>query len=329
MITSYIAATGSGLPERTVSNEELAKIVEGVDDQWVQKRTGIKERRVVLDGMNTSDLATMAAKEILDNAGISPEDVQMIVVSSITPDYETPSVACMVQKNIGADTAFAFDVRAACSGFVYALSAADKFIKSGACDNVLVIGAEALTKGADWNDKKSCILFGDGAGGVLLKADKTGSHGIIDEELGSIGKKWEVLTNGFTPAHNAFNNEREITPEDVFIKMDGLSVFSFATKKLRSSITNILTRNDLTIDDIDYIVPHQANAKILDVVARKLGTSLDKFYLNIDRFANTSSASIPIALNEMDSRGLLKPGMKLICAGFGGGLTWGTMLIEL
>ncbi|MCR5626850.1 MAG: ketoacyl-ACP synthase III [Lachnospiraceae bacterium] len=325
MTGSKILATGSGLPEMVVTNDDLGKMLEGVDDAWVYKRSGIHERRIVKDE-NTSDLAIKAAKDALDKAGMKGEDIELIVAASITPDYQTPNLASMVQAAIGADKAICFGVSAACSGFVFGLSTADKFVKSGAVKNALVIGAEVLSKASDWSDKNTCILFGDGAASVIIEASE--EDNILAEELGSRGDKASVLTSGYFPAANAFNDERTANDSDAYIEMDGLEVFSFATKKLTSSIKNVLEKSGTSIDEIKYIVPHQANSRIIEFVAKKLGCSKDIFYLNLDRFGNTSSASIAIALDEMNGKGMLKRGDKIIISGFGGGLTWGTMLLK-
>ncbi len=322
---SRITATGAGLPEKVVGNDELGRMLEGIDDEWVFRRTGIHERRIAVDE-NTSDLAVKAAREVLERSGSDPKDVDLIVAASITPDYHTPNLASMVQRALGADNAVCFGVSAACSGFVFALSIADKYVSAGLSKKAIVIGAEVLSKAADWSDKNTCILFGDGAAAVML--EESDKSCILGEELGSKGDKSHVLVNGAYPAANAFNQTESLSAKDAYIYMDGLEVFSFATKKLTASIQNVLKDKDLTMDDIKYVVSHQANSRIIEVVAKKLGVSMDKFYLNLERFGNTSSASIPICLNELNEKGELQKGDRLIISGFGGGLTWGTMLIE-
>ena len=328
---SRIIATGAGLPEKAVSNEELGKLIngkngiEGIDDQWVVKRSGIHERRIVT-GENTSDLAVKAAQQVLARSGTEAKDIDMIVAATCTPDYQTPNLGSMVQRHIGADNAVCFGVSAACSGFVFALSIADKYIGSGMAEKVIVIGAEVLSKATDWSDKNTCVLFGDGAAAVLL--ERSEKQTILKEELGSKGSKSHVLTNGYFPGANAFNDVEPMKADDAYIHMDGLEVFSFAVKKLSSSIMSVLDKEGLSLDDIKYIVPHQANLRIIEAVAKRLGAEQDKFYVNLSRFGNTSSASIPIALNERNEEGKLKRGDRIVLAGFGGGLTWGTMLIE-
>lgn len=323
MITSKIVATGAGIPEQVITNDDLAKIVD-TSDEWIVQRTGIRERHIS-SGENLSVLATKAAKQILERAKVKAEDVELIVIATCTADYGTPCLACMVQKEIGAAKAVAFDVTAACSGFLFATSVADKFIRCGVYKNALVIGGELLSKIVDWTDRSTCVLFGDGAAGVFLEATQE-EDGIVVEELGSQGDLYEVLTDGYTPASNAFNDVPPLDKMD-FVHMDGRAVFKFATKKIVESVERVMARAGVTADDIKYFVPHQANARIIDVAVHKLQVPEEKFYVNIERYANTSSASIPTALNEMNERGLLEKGDKIILCGFGGGLSWGTILI--
>lgn len=323
MITSKIVATGAGLPEQVITNDDLAKIVD-TSDEWISQRTGIRERRIS-QGENLSVLASKAASQILERAGVSPEDIDLIIIATCTADYGTPCLACQVQKEIGAKQAVAFDVTAACSGFLFAASVADKFIRCGVYKNALVIGGELLSKILDWTDRSTCVLFGDGAAGVLLERTE-GDDGIIMEELGSKGDMYEVLTDGYTPASNAFNDVEPLTKQD-FVHMDGREVFKFATKKIVESVNRVMDKAGITSADVKYFVPHQANARIVEVAARKLDVPLEKFYMNIEKFGNTSSASIPTALNEMNEKGLLQKGDKIILCGFGGGLSWGTLLL--
>lgn len=323
MITSKIIATGAGIPDQVITNDDLAKIVD-TSDEWITQRTGIKERRIS-SGENLSVLATRAARQILERAGKKAEEIQLIVVATCTADYGTPCLACMVQKEIGADNAVAFDITAACSGFLFATSVADKFIRSGVYKNALVIGGELLSKVVDWTDRSTCVLFGDGAAGVLLET--TGEEeGIMVEELGSQGDDNEVLTNSYTAATNAFNDVPALDKMD-FIYMDGRAVFKFATKKIVESVNRVMEKAGITAEDVKYFVPHQANSRIVEVAASKLKVPYEKFFMNIEFYGNTSSASIPTALNEMNEKGLLQKGDKIILCGFGGGLSWGTILI--
>lgn len=323
MYNTRIVETGVCLPEQVITNDDLAKIVD-TNDEWIRTRTGIGERRIS-GGENTSELAAEAAKLILDRAGVKAEDVELLIVGTCSGDYNVPSVACMVQKSIGAVNAVAFDITAACSGFVFGLSIADKYIKSGLYKNAIVLGAEVLSKMIDWTDRTTCVLFGDGAAGAYVERSTQG--GILAEEIGSEGARYEALTAGYVPAANAFN---DVEPMQGFntVYMDGREVFKFATKRVTQSILSLLEKENVKAEDICYVVPHQANARIVEIVAKKTGIPMEKFYLNMDHTGNTSAASIPIALHEMNEQGMIKPGDKIILTGFGGGLTWGTMLVE-
>lgn len=319
-----IIATAAYAPEQTITNDDLAKIVD-TSDEWISKRTGIKERRIS-DGENTSALAIGTAKVLLQRAGVAPEDIDLIIVASVTPDYGTPSLACMVQKELGMINAVAFDVVAACSGFMFALSVADKYIKTGTYRNAVIIGAETLSKIVNWQDRTTCVLFGDGAGGAYVEA--TDEDGILAEDIGSKGELWEILVAGHTTCANAFNELESQDDPEFFVHMDGQAVFKFATRMVVKSVANVIEQAGVTKEDIAYVVPHQANARIIDVVANKLKMDRSKFYMNMDRFGNTSSASVPMALNELNEKGLIKRGDKILLTGFGGGMTWGTMLIQ-
>ena len=324
MVTSRIVATGAGIPSQVITNDDLAQIMD-TSDEWIRQRTGIGERHIS-GGEDLSYYTTKAARQIIERAGIAPEDIDLIVVATVTADYCTPSAACMVQKEIGAVNAVAFDVTAACSGFLYGVSVADKFIRCGVYKNALVIGGEILSKIVDWQDRSTCVLFGDGAAGVLLERSES-QQGILLEELGAKGEDYAVLTARRLAPANAFN-EIEPQAECGHVTMDGSAVFKFATKKIVSSIENVLEKSGVSKDEITYFITHQANARIVEVAAKKLKLPMDRFYTNIEHYGNTSAASIPIALNEMNEKGLLHEGDKLILCGFGGGLTWGTLLIQ-
>ena len=322
MFYSKIKAVGAYVPEYTVTNDDLSKIVD-TNDEWISSRSGIR-RRHFSKGENTSDLAAKAAEIILKKAGVNAEDVELIVVASVSPDYATPSVSCLVQSKIGAVNAVAFDIGAACSGFVFGLSVADKFIKSGVYKNALVIGSEVLSKYLDFEDRGTCVLFGDGAGGAFLERSEEG--GILAEDMGSDGARGLSLTSGFRNVVNPYcEGERFIHS---FIEMDGREIFDFATRTVPKSVEALIEKAGISVDDIDIVVPHQANARIVQIVARKLKIPMEKFYLNMEEYGNTSSASIPIALNEMDNKGLIKKGDTVLITGFGAGLTWGSMLIK-
>ena len=322
MFYSKIKAVGAYVPEYTVTNDDLSKIVD-TNDEWISSRSGIR-RRHFSKGENTSDLAAKAAEIILKKAGVNAEDVELIVVASVSPDYATPSVSCLVQSKIGAVNAVAFDIGAACSGFVFGLSVADKFIKSGVYKNALVIGSEVLSKYLDFEDRGTCVLFGDGAGGAFLERSEEG--GILAEDMGSDGARGLSLTSGFRNVVNPYcEGERFIHS---FIEMDGREIFDFATRTVPKSVEALIEKAGISVDDIDIVVPHQANARIVQIVARKLKIPMEKFCLNMEEYGNTSSASIPIALDEMDNKGLIKKGDTVLITGFGAGLTWGSMLIK-
>ena len=311
------------VPDFVLTNDGLSKMVE-TSGEWIESRTGILSRRVST-GEGTSEMCVKLAEKLVKTAGINPEEIGLIIVATVTPDYRTPSTACIVQCAINAKNAFAFDINAACSGFLYALSITSHFLDDA--KYAIVIGAETLSKMVDWTDRKTCVLFGDGAGGVLIKAG--GEHGIVFEVLRSDGSRWESLAGGYEPVRNPFSPELE-APEK-FLKMDGREVFDFAIKEVPSCITRLLENARLTLDDIAYIIPHQANRRIVEACAKKLGTPLEKFYINIQKYGNTSSASIPICLAEMVSQGLIRlgGGEKLILVGFGGGLTWGGQILTV
>lgn len=317
-----IAGIGSYVPQKIMTNDDLSKIVD-TSDEWISSRTGIKERRIS-EGENTSDLATKAALKALEKVKISPEDLDLIIVATCSPDALTPSTAVFVQRNIGAFNAACFDVSAACSGFVYAINIAVQFIKSGQSNNALVIGAEVLSKVTDWKDRNTCVLFGDGAGAaVLLPSQERGVSSIF---CGADGRKAEFLNINCVPVKNPFVTPEKI--EDIRLTMDGREVFRFASNVILEAVEKVLKDANLTLDDIRYIVPHQANYRIIEFAARKLGVLEDKFFLNLQKYGNTSAASIPIALDEMLEKGLIEKGDKLILVAFGAGFTWSACLVQ-
>lgn len=317
-----ILGIGSSVPQRVMTNEDLSKIVD-TNDEWITTRTGIKERRIS-EGENTSDLASKAALNALDKAGLKPEDIDLIVLATSTPDALTPATAVFVQEKIGAFNAACFDISAACSGFIYALNTASQFIKTGQSKAALVIGADVLSKITDWTDRSTCVLFGDGAGAaVLVPSEEKGVTSLFN---GADGRKTGVLGINCVPVKNPF-----VTPEkidDIKIFMDGREVFKFATSIILEAIDIVLKDSGLKIDDIKYIVPHQANYRIIEYAARKLKLPEEKFFMNLQKYGNTSAASIPIALDEMLDKGLIKKGDKLILVAFGAGLTWSAGLVE-
>ncbi|MBV1816635.1 beta-ketoacyl-ACP synthase III [Clostridium cochlearium] len=325
-----ILSTGKYLPPKVISNDDLSKIID-TNDNWIRTRTGIGERRITV-GENTSDLGTKAALDALKKGGVSPEELDLIIVATITPDYFTPSTACVIQRNIKAYNAFAFDISAACSGFTYGISIASQFIKNGVAKKVLVIGVETLSKLVNWKDRNTCILFGDGAGAAIIA--ESSEKGISSVYLGSDGRGAELLKCKSSKLDvnsdklKELLNLKEEDLESKFIDMDGKEIFKFAVKIMVKGIEEVLKDSNLELKDIKYIIPHQANLRIIDHVARKFNIDKDKFYINIHNYGNTSAASIPIALAEVDEQGLLKKGDNIILVGFGGGLTWAASLIK-
>ena len=321
-VFSRIAGTGSYLPEKVLTNDDLAKLVE-TSDEWIAARTGIRERHIAAEGETTSDLAYHAAVRALEAAGVDAKDLDLIVLGTTTPDVIFPSTACLVQARLGAAGCPAFDVNAACSGFVYALTVADKFIRSGAARNALVIGAETLTRMLDWTDRGTCVLFGDGAGAVVLKADD--ETGILSTHMHADGTKAELLHNpvgvskGFKPdEHNA----------GVRVMMAGNDVFKHAVKALDSVVEETLEANGLDRHQLDWLIPHQANLRIIEATAKRLDMSMDQVIVTVDKHGNTSSGSVPLALDTAIRSGRVERGQLLLLEAFGGGFTWGSVLLR-
>lgn len=318
-----IIGTGSYVPEKSVSNDELSQIVD-TSDEWISTRTGIRSRRIS-QGETTSDMAVKAAAKAIEDSGISPEEIDLIIVGTITPDNFTPAVACEVQDRIGAINATAFDISAACSGFIYAVNIATQFIKTGQSKTVLVIGSEVISKILDWKDRSTCVLFGDGAGAAILRSSD--KKGVISICTGTDGKLRDVLKCPALNVKNPYVTDNDSINNNV-LSMDGKEVFKFAGRIIIESIKKVLDGTGYTLDDIKYIIPHQANLRIIEYAAKKLKLNEGNFYINLDRYGNTSAASVAIAMDEMSRNGLLKAGDKIIVLGFGAGLTWGAALIE-
>jgi 3-oxoacyl-[acyl-carrier-protein] synthase-3 len=314
-----IIGVGSYVPEKVLTNFDISKMVE-TSDEWIRERTGIRERRISAKNEATSDLGVKAARKALASAGFAPEKIELIIVGTSSPDMLFPSTACIIQDQLGAVNAAAFDVSAACSGFNYALAAASSFIESGAYNNVLVIGADTLTKYLDWTDRNTCILFGDGAGAVMLNASTDG-NGVLANYLGAEGSggKYLIMPGG---------GSRDPEAKKRFIWMDGKEVFKFAVKVLPKCVKKVLEKASLTVDDISLLIPHQANMRIVDFAIKNLGLSKEKVYVNLDKYGNTSAASIPIALDEASKEGKIKKGDIVTLAGFGAGLTYGSNIIK-
>jgi len=325
MYKARITGTGSYVPEKVLTNRDLEKIVD-TSDEWIRSRTGICERHIAADGEFTSDLATAAARKAMEMAGVSADQLDYIVVGTITGDFPWPATACLVQDKLGAKNAFAYDISAACSGFVYSLDAAYRQIASGAIKTALVIGAEILTRVIDWSDRNTCVLFGDGAGAVILQASD-GDSGVLSTHLHSDGSYWELLHQpGFASRNPA--SEQGLKEKLPYLRMQGNEVFKVAVRSLSDVALEALDANGMTAEQLDLFIPHQANMRILDATAKRLGLRDDQVYINVDRFGNTSGASIPIALDEANRTGRIKPGDMVLFDAFGGGFTWGSALVR-
>ena len=315
MIHSRIAGTGSYLPQRIVTNAEFSQRLE-TSDEWIRARTGIAQRHIADESQASSDLALEASRAALQAAGAKPEDIDLIIVATSTPDFIFPSTACLLQAKLGATDCPAFDVQAVCSGFVYALSTADKFIKSGQHKCALVVGAEVFSRILDWNDRGTCVLFGDGAGAVVLRASDT--PGIHSSVLRADGRHAGMLS---VPG-NVSGGKIIGSP---FLQMVGNQVFKFAVKVLDEVGRETLALAGAGVEDVDWLIPHQANVRILDATARKLGIPPEKVVVTVDHHGNTSAASIPLALDEYVRAGRIRPGDRLLMEGVGGGFTWGAV----
>lgn len=324
-IRSRIIGVGSYVPKKVLTNHDLEKMVD-TSNEWILDRTGIRERRIASEDEATSDLAFKASQVALRDAGIKPVDLDFIIVATVTPDMLFPSSACLVQQKLGVGGIFAFDISAACSGFVYALSVADQYIKSGLYRTGLVIGAEVFSRLVDWTDRSTCVLFGDGAGAAVLQADN-GARGIISTHLHSDGTLWDLL---YVPGGGSRNppSEGMLQNRLQYIKMRGNETFKVAVNTLSESIREVLKYNGLTSDDIKLFIPHQANLRIIQAVGKKLHIPIERFKVNLDIYGNTSAASIPIALYEAVKDGRVGDGDYILMGAFGGGLTWGAALIK-
>jgi len=323
--TCSITGIGSYLPEKILTNAELEKMVQ-TTDEWITTRTGIKERRVAAKDQFTSDMAAEAAKRAMKMAGVSAEQIELIIVATITPDMPFPATACLVQQKIGARRAAAFDLEAACSGFIYALEVGQQFIMSRTYDTVLVIGAEKLTSIVDWTNRNTCVLFGDGAGAVVLQ-NRPNAHGLLTTVMGADGKKSNLI---FMPGGGS---RRPATVDTVaaklhYLQMEGRETFKSAVQAMCSAAKEALQRCEIDISKIKCVIPHQANRRIIDAVGERLGTTPEQLFINLDRYGNTSAASLVIALDEAVASGKVQRGDLVLLVAFGGGLTWGAAVIE-
>ncbi len=314
-----IVGTGSYLPERVMTNAELERMVD-TSDTWIRERTGIRERRIAADGETTCDLAEKAARRALKAAGVAPRDIDLVVVGTTTPDQIFPSTACLLQARLGIHGPAAFDVQAVCTGFVYALGVADQFLRTGAATTALVIGAETMSRIIDWQDRDTCVLFGDGAGAVVLQADR--KPGILSTHLHADGKHADLLQvpGGISGGY--------ADGRDPFLRMRGKEVFKVATTTLSRIVDETLQTNGLKREDVDWLIPHQANNRIIAAIGRKLGLPEERVVNTVAEHGNTSAASVPLALDTAVRDGRIRPGELLLLEAFGGGFTWGSALVR-
>ncbi len=315
---SRIVGTGSYLPDKVLTNDELARTVD-TSDEWIRSRTGIRSRHIAAEGQLASDLALSASQRALQASGLTPADVDLIIVATTTPDVIFPSTACILQSKLGVAGCPAFDVQAVCSGFVYALTIADLFIRSGQTKHALIVGAEVYSRILDWNDRVTCVLFGDGAGAVVLSASN--EPGILASRLHADGNYKDMLcVPGSVNAGKVSGSP--------FVRMDGGAVFKFAVRVFEEGANEVLQAAKLTVADLDWFIPHQANIRIMEATAKRLGLPLEKLVATVDHHGNTSAASIPLALDEASRDGRIQPGQTLLLEGVGGGFTWGAVLLR-
>lgn len=317
--SSVIIGTGSYLPEKILSNNDLAKFID-TDDEWITSRTGIKERRIVAEGEYTSDMASKAALDAIKSSGIDSSEIDMIIVCTTSCDRSFPSVAVQVQRNLGLKNIPAFDMQAVCSGFVYGLATADSFIRSGFVETILVIGADSMSKLVDWSDRATCVLFGDGAGAAIVKAfDANSYEGIITSKICADGEFENIL---YTDGGISFNKSTG------YVRMQGKEVFKHAVEKMSNVVTSLLESSGYSASDVDWLVPHQANARIIDAIAKRLDFPKDKVVFTVDKQANTSAATIPLAIDKYVKECKIKSGDLLVLTALGAGLTWGGSILR-
>jgi 3-oxoacyl-[acyl-carrier-protein] synthase-3 len=322
--TVSIVGTGSYVPEKVLTNRDLEQIVDTSDD-WIYSRTGMRERHIAADDQATSDLGTQAALAAMEDAGITAEELDLVIVATLSPDMIFPSTACFVQEQIGAKNAFCYDLGAACSGFLFALDNAKNQIASGAIETALVIGAEKMSTLVDWTDRSTCILFGDGAGAAVLRAGGKG-RGIMQSVMGSDGALADLLWTPGGGSRTPVSHEM-IDQRQQYLKMQGREVFKHAVVRMGEALVQALEKNEVSLDDIKCVIPHQANTRIIDAISRRLGVA-DRMYTNVEKYANTSSAALAIALDEAARGGVIKDGDLVALTVFGGGFTWGANVLE-
>ncbi len=324
MSKAIITGIGKYVPDNILSNKDLENMVD-TSDEWIKQRTGIRERRIADEDTPTSELALKSAKEALEDANLSADKLDLILVATVTPDMLFPATACLIQEELGADNAAAFDLEAGCSGFVYGLSVADQFISSGTYENILIIGAETLSKIVDWDDRSTCVLFGDGAGAAVLQPGSKG--GILSTILGSDGSGGNSL---YMPGGGSLNpaTKESVSNKLHYIKMEGNQVFKFAVKKMGAASLEVLEKADFKPDDVDFFVPHQANTRIISAAADRLNLNKENVIVNLPYYGNTSSASVPIALAEAVEENRINKGDLLVLVAFGAGLTWAAAAVK-
>jgi len=335
-----ILGTGRAVPDKVLTNADLERMVE-TSDEWITERTGIKERRIGDESTTASSLGTEAALKAMEMAGVTADDLDLILVATVTADMPFPSASCLIQRNLRAWKAAALDISAGCTGFIYGLSVADSYIKSGQAKTILLIGVEILTKITDWTDRSTCVLFGDGAGAVILQArtdqsgrgspwaaSSNGRRGLMGAYLGADGRYGELL---FMPGGGSLNpaTQQSLDKRQHFLKMEGNAIFKIAVQTMGDSCLKILEKLQMKPEQIDLLIPHQANLRIIQATAKRLKLPMEKVYVNIDRYGNTSSASIPMALDEVRRSELYRPGMNVLLVAFGAGLTWGSAVVAI
>lgn len=325
MVRSKIIGLGSHLPEERLTNADLEKMVD-TSDEWIRTRTGIVERRILKSGLGCTHMGEDASWKAMEMAGLQPEDIDLVIYATVTPDYRLPSAACILQKKMGLKNAGTFDIVAACAGFIHGLSVADAFIQVGKFGNILVIGAEALSSVTDYTDRNTCVLFGDGAGAVIVTAS-TEDSGILSTFIKSDGNQAELLWiregGSLSPVHKLEDHTK-----NVYIEMNGSEVFKHAVRQMADASTRALKSAGLKSSDVDWLIPHQANIRIMDATAKRLDIPREKVFINIDKYGNTSAASVPIALDEVYREGKLKDGDIILMTAFGGGLTWASAVVR-
>ncbi|HIE32577.1 MAG TPA: ketoacyl-ACP synthase III [Thermodesulfobacteriaceae bacterium] len=323
---AFILGTGKALPSRVLTNRDLEKMVD-TSDEWITVRTGIKERRLVAEGESNSQLAISAAKKALEKAEVTPEELDLIIVATLTPDYLMPSVAVLVQQALGAKRAGAFDLSATCSGFLYALSIADKFVREDPKRKILVIGSEVLSHKTNWEDRTTCVLFGDGAGAAVVTGSPDGERGVISTHLHADGSLWHLLTlKGCGSLYPPY--DPRIPKEDYYIRMQGREVFKQAVRAMESVTLEAIEAGGIDPQEIALLIPHQANIRIIEYLRERLELPPERVFVNIHKYGNTSAASIPIALDEAIEEGRLSPGDLVLMVSFGGGFTWAAVLMR-